>query len=114
MFGSNQSLPDTLSLQLLTCLYLPQAATSRPLLPQLPFSPMVTHPTDCHVMTKFVNLICFSLFSKETHYSILFSFFPHSFNCFLHVMPAPICPQKLPLTPALTPLLRIHPGNGLL
>lgn len=47
-------------------------------------------------MMKFVNLICFSLFSKEIHYYILFIFVPHSFNCFLHVMPAPIYPQKLP------------------
>lgn len=36
MFGSNQSLPDTLSLQLLTFSNLPQAAACHHLLPQLP------------------------------------------------------------------------------
>lgn len=51
-------------------------------------------------MTKFV--ICFLNRLTKT-YSGLFYFHPHSFNCFLHVMPTLIYHQTLPLTPALTP-----------
>lgn len=39
MFGSNQSLPDTLSLQLLTCLYLPPSCHKPPSPPSTAFFP---------------------------------------------------------------------------
>lgn len=73
--------------------------------PNCLFPPTVTHPTDCIYSQKRFTLT----------YSCIFSFLPHSFNCFLRViMPTLIYPQTLPLTPALTPLLRTDPGNGLL
>lgn len=100
MFGSNQSLPDTLSLQLLTRLYFPQAATSHPLLPRLPFSPRSPIFTWWSLWTCFVFIYSLKRFTIAS--SGFFSFC-HSFNCFLRVMPTPIYPQTLHLTPALTP-----------
>lgn len=49
-------------------------------------------------MMKFVNFFSFPYFFKRfmiTYFAM--SFFSHSFNCFLHVMPTPICPRTLPL-----------------
>lgn len=74
MFGSNQPLPNTLSLQL----HIPAS-----LYPKLPLAilsspnclfPMVTHPTDNFVF---------------------FSFLPHSFNFFLRVIPTLLYPQAV-------------------
>ncbi len=110
MFGNNQSLSDTLSLQLLTCLYMPQAATSRPLPPHYLFPPRFIYPTDC-LFTWWWSLWTCSVFIYSlkrftmAYSSILFCiyFFPHSFNCFLRVRPTLIYPQTLDLGPALTP-----------
>lgn len=93
MFGSNQSLPSTLSLQILTCLYLPHAARSHLLLPKPPF----------FVTMKFVNMLCFHSFSEEIHYNILIFFLLHSFKWFLLDIPITIYPQTLTLSSTLTP-----------
>lgn len=71
MFGSNQPLPNTLSLQLHTCFSLPQAATCQSLLPRLPFFPWSRIPLRT------------------------FCFLPHSFNFFLRVIPTLLYPQAV-------------------
>lgn len=92
MFGSNQSLPDSLSLQLLTRLHLPQAATSRPLLPQLPFSsrsPILLTASSCDdTVCEPVLLIIYSQKRLPVTYSCIFFLFPS-------VVPTPIYPQTL-------------------
>lgn len=111
MFGSNQSLPSTLSLQMLLYLYWTLAATSH-LLPKplfLPCYPSMWLPI--HVTKMFVDLFCVNFFFlKEIHYSMLwrfdFLFFYHSFNCFMLCRPTSIYPQAVTPTPALIP----YPG----
>ena len=100
MFGSNQSLPDTLSLQLLTCLYLPKVATSQLLLPQQPFLPSWS-PIPPIASSSDDEVFCFHLVLKEIQHALFY--FSLSFNCFLRLMPPHIYPQTLPQTPALTP-----------
>ena len=105
MFGSNQSLPDTLSLQLLTCLYLPpQAATSHSLLPQLPFYPQSPIPPTASSRDDEVCEIIFFIYSlKRFTITYFFFFCPHSFNCFLRVMPSPIDPPDTAPNPRSDP-----------
>lgn len=71
MFGSNQSLPNTLSLQPLTYFYLPRAATCHHLLPQLP-SP--------HIHTSTISLTNVGF----GQWSFFVFYFLHCF--YLHVM----------------------------
>lgn len=96
----------TLSLQLLTCLYLPQAATSHLPLPKLPFPPPSPIPPTA---SSCVDEVCglYRLFFKRFTIAFsgifFFSFLPHSFNRILLVMPIPIFLQTLHLTLAQTP-----------
>lgn len=91
----------TLSLQLLTCLYLPQAI--------LPFSNCLfprrhpSHQLPLPVLMKFVDFICSLLRDSLSHSLAFFSFLSHSFNPILLVMSIPIFPQTLHLTLAQTP-----------
>lgn len=58
-----------------------------------------------HVMIQFVSWFCCSCILKRDFllHTPVFFYFPHSFNCFLSVVPTPIYPQTLPLSPALAP-----------
>ena len=105
MFGSNQSLPDTLSLQLLTCLYLPPKPP-RAILSSSPtaFFPTVTHPTDCLFTGWWSLWTHFFIYSlKRFTITCFFFFFLTALTAFCVSCPPLFTRQTLPLTPALTP-----------
>lgn len=88
-----------------TCPKLPRAVLSSPNCLFFPSRSPI--PTDC-LFTWWWSLWTCSVFIYSLRDSLLqtpayFSFLPHSFNCFLRVMPAPIYPWTLPLTPRSDP-----------
>lgn len=91
MFGSNQSLPDILSLQLLTCLYLPPKLPQAILSPPTAFSPHSHQSSQGQVMIKSVDMARIPFFRT------------HSVNFISFDTLIPIYRQTLHLIPSLAP-----------
>lgn len=93
MFGSNQSLPDTLSLQPLTFSYLPRAATCHHLLPQLPSPyrhPSPIPPTNAAFSQWSLTYFSTCFFPPRVMLALLYSLI-------LHLIPAAAPHSGLPL-----------------